>query len=326
MDSHKTETGMNTTGFDAVTSATFLSPGPTYVQIAMKAVGTVGNVLSIVANLITIVAIIKERLDKKSPAHILITSLSFADFLCGFSGMMTYIFRLLRPHVSIYVWNTGLWINAGLLYLMFAASLGTTVLIGLDRFVATTLPMKYKFIVTQRVTCVCLLLMWLFMIVISEAPLMYRSTEFDWSKETLFLVNFQLYQPSGYSEKVYGPFLCMMMVIICILYSGMFFSYKKMQRRIHSAISQESQNSGKLTKIFITIVTIMMICWTPVVYFILNPPSLVKMSDYTSLESDLFRVAFLLVTVPSYANNFVYAFQHRDYRTAYLNLLKRQQR
>lgn len=292
------------------------------LRIILKVVGMSGNILSITVNLFTIAAIITERLDKKAPAHILIASLSFADFLGGISGMVTYLFNLVQDSLSKHIQNTGVWINAGFVYLVFAVSLGNTVLIGLDRFVATTFPLKYKFIITRRVTYLSLLTMWLVMIVITLVPLIYRSTQYDWSNEQLLLANFKTFQPTGYSKYVYGPFLCSLMLALCIVYSAMFFSYHKSIRRINPAITQENQNSRKLTKIFITIVTIMIICWTPVVYCIVNQPDDAGTSNVNAPEYKIFRISFLLVTVPAYANNFVYAFQHRDYKMAYLHLLK----
>lgn len=289
-------------------------------RVFNKVIGITTSALSLTINLVTLVAIIHRRLDQKSLTNILIISLTVSDILCAISGLSGYFNNIFIHKNSIKKQNTLVWVQVGVGLTSYLTSLGITLLIGVDRFIATVKPLEYKRIVTRKLIYTGLVLMWLTVFALIGVPMCYRRTQFDGSQKQLLIVDLALLYPDGYSQQVIGPFVCSLLIANSLLYLIMFICYKRLANKL--LVSKSERKSRLMTRMFIIIVSIMVICWLPIAYFFINPPDKAVKDNFLSLKLMVQRIAFLVTTIPSFLNSFIYTCQHRDFRNALMHLLR----
>ena len=304
--------------WEASTEAGVLIPQKgTPFQMVVRAVGITGGVAAIAINALSVVAFIKGRLDQKSLTNIFITSLNCTDLLCGISGVMVFLASVIRDVYPKRNQNAFIWTLAALITFLFASSLANTFIIGCDRLLATVWPLHYKTIVTRTRVCLAIVIMFVAVFCIFCIPLCVSAASLDTSNTILTILTMDRLQPGKYSEYVIGPFIVLLMLLNCILYSVIFVAFRKSANKVQSTAHLE-QRSRRLTR---TILLVVLVCWMPTVFFIIFPPT-----EETGIRAMAYRAGFGLLLVPSCMNNFVYAFRQKEYKTAYMNLLKRSHR
>jgi hypothetical protein len=231
--------------------------------------------------------------------------------------LLTYTrFQLIHLY-SRWLRNVFCLVDYAVLPCLIFASLGNSILIGLDRFVATVRPLQYKHIVTPRRIGFCILLECIVIIAVVLVPIIYNTRRLD--LDVIHLeVPFYLVTvwPPGYNL-ILGPFIGALIFVNFVFYTGILVAFRKVRNTIQAS-SVSVLRSRKLTATVVTVVMITLICWSPVVLFYLMPatpenpdPKLVRISE----------VALTLMVVASYLNNVIYPMRIPDYRRAYLRLL-----
>uniref|UniRef100_UPI0037E8C301 trace amine-associated receptor 13c-like n=1 Tax=Semicossyphus pulcher TaxID=241346 RepID=UPI0037E8C301 len=114
------------------------------------------SVLTATLNLLVIVSISHYR-QLHTPTNLLLLSLAVSDFSVG----LLMVFQILLL--------SGCWFFGDLVcafyyvldYTLTSASIGTMVLISIDRYVAVCYPLRYSTIITQRIVEICVCICWL---------------------------------------------------------------------------------------------------------------------------------------------------------------------
>ncbi|ELT99188.1 hypothetical protein CAPTEDRAFT_196246 [Capitella teleta] len=263
------------------------------------------SVLAVVMNSLTITAIVKGNLVQKSVSHLFIASLIFVDLLCGVSMLSTQCVSMVYAvfgSSSVLVIVT--WTNAVINAMVFPGSLFISLVIGLDRAIATTHPLKYKSILTHQrgFTLLTVIAIFIFLTVVPAALLNVLTLD-----EIPVIMHPTAIYPDGYTTFFTSPLIFSLLVANSLFYLKVLGAYKRTLTR-YSTNNRLTMRSRKLTKTAMLTVLILIVCWLPLAVITAMPISCVNDVTYHSV--------FIVVVIPTFANNFIYAWNHRDFRRA----------
>ncbi|ELT88738.1 hypothetical protein CAPTEDRAFT_209377 [Capitella teleta] len=291
---------------------------PLYQEVIM-AVVCIECLLILAANPVTILAIIQSKLAQKSPAHFLIGALSVTDFL---SGLLFLLLQSLGWAIATIGITKAIielnWLTCLLSTLMMPCSLITSFLIGVDRFMAVTFPVKYKLHMKVKTAAFMVLGQWIFVSAIVLPAAIYKRTTEGPLK---FITNPPDIYPDGYAAYVTTPLAFILLIGNALLYVGVFWMHKVQTKKVANVQSNQVQARGRrLTRLCIIVVGVLIACWAPVTIVSALP---VPRNNPLALQVYKFVYSFCFVIniIPAFANNILYAWQHNDYRRAYLKLI-----
>jgi hypothetical protein len=219
---------------------------------------------------------------------------------------------------SGFVSNVLTLVNSALLQCLFLASLGNTLLIGCDRFVATTRPTEYRKLVSIRRVCGGILINWIALGFVIGIPMILHNLQQDLNIRVVYVLDVKIAHPKKYVEYVVDPLTFAMMLCNCILYSVILFKFYRISQRLPTSSTREIR-SRKLTATVVTVVLITLVLWAPTVFFCLLP---IEPGEVHSLRGLVYRIGLVMLIISSYLNNVIYAMRQPDYKLAYRRLLR----
>jgi len=128
------------------------------------------GIVIVIANILTLIVVIRTKKLRDVPANTFIMSLACADGMIGVL-LPAIILTLLTYDQNI--WIVSACIFRGPYYAMFSISLSTLLAIAIDRYVAVVHPLIYKMQMTvtiARFTCICI---WLLQLALWETLTCY---------------------------------------------------------------------------------------------------------------------------------------------------------
>jgi hypothetical protein len=307
--------GEQRTGFFAAFNST-----QTSYQLFFNILAIVQSVAAIAINSVTIAALIKYRMVRKSRAYLLILQQSFVDVFLGAFHVLRHSSLLLwwyekSPPVSIPL----SWIAAAGSCMLFVVTLNTTFMIGVDRAIATLVPLSYKRIMTVRSTVLVLVLSWVAILLCNVVAMGTKITNVLRDGPLLFLVIPTQIFPDNYTTYFAGPLLLFGLASNAVLYGLVWGAYKRATVR---AKAKGEMATRRITRTCVVTVSLMLLCWLPItVIGCVDPPfGNQKHMDIFRLTYDLSIVALML---PPYLNNILYAVYQKDFRSAYIDLFSK---
>jgi hypothetical protein len=268
----------------------------------------------LVVNPVTIAAMLKFRVVKKSRAYLFILNQSFVDFVTGIGSLLRYSAALMWWEKRSVESSIELsWVASIILNPMFIASLFTSFIIGVDRALATMNPLVYKRRVTVRASLLTLMLMWAFVGGAFVIPMVVNSIEVHRTGRPHFAFNPTVVYPDNFTTYFGGPLLMFCLISNVLLYALVLGAYMRMARKV--AASSGEAKKRRITRLCIVTVGAALVSWMPAVILGAVPtphPSTRAMVMYQTL-SDIFSAMTLPIC---YANNIFYAYYQKDIREA----------
>ncbi|ELT90311.1 hypothetical protein CAPTEDRAFT_191968 [Capitella teleta] len=266
---------------------------------------------SILANLLTITAIVSSRLNKHS-THILVANQSSCDLLVAVNTIATYVRAIYSHLLPLWLANVLRLANSVTMHSVIVISLGNSLLIGVDRFIATVSPFKYKSIATKKRVYYTIGLMWLAVIGVLSFPLVIHNINRKLDDWIINMMELTTIYPQGFPAFV-GVLMCSLMVTNFILYFAIMVAFQRVSGRVES-INATGQKSRKLTSTVAIVVMFTLVFYCPFVVYLMLPPAKGKADVVKRM---LAQVALVLITFASYINNIIYPLRQRRYRDAY---------
>lgn len=305
-------------------------PGPIYAIILQSFAMLIVMLLAIIGNILVIVAVLKfERL--KTVANSFIVSLAFADLLVAVFVMPFNASQVLagkwifgRIVCDIFNGNDVLFSTASILHLCS---------ISMDRYIAITDPFHYESKMTKRKVGLMLSCVWTAAVLISHGPVQlgwYTTPEerLNWNNRTdecNFVPN-KAYCAISSSISFWIP-----SVIMLFVYAKIYKEARRQEKNIHSltfqngggspSSKQEQKRMKKEHKAAKTLGLIMgafLACWVP--FFLWYVSS--SMCDTCHTPQIVVAILFWVGYFNSALNPLIYAFFNRDFRLAFIRLLR----
>ncbi|ELU17760.1 hypothetical protein CAPTEDRAFT_185966 [Capitella teleta] len=285
------------------------------IPMGALVVGLTSAAGSLLANLLTITAIISSRLNKHS-THILVANQSGCDILVAVNTIATYtrvIYSHLLPFWLSNILRLG---NSVTIHTVIVISLGNSLLIGVDRFIATVRPFKYKSMVTKKRIYCTIGLMWFVVISILMLPLTIHNRNRNLNTWAINLGDLSKIYPSGFPAFV-GFLMISLIATNSILYFAILVAFQQVSGRVESS-NETGKKSRKLTSTVAIVVIFTLAFYCPYIVFLIMPPTV---GNPSFTQYVLPHLAIVLITVGSYMNNIIYPLRQPDYRKAYLAVL-----
>ncbi|ELU04837.1 hypothetical protein CAPTEDRAFT_198496 [Capitella teleta] len=288
-------------------------------SVLVSGVVCIECIAAILLNTLTISAIVICGLGKRSATHLFIASLSVSDLL---SGVNILCFQVQRWLVDWIGSNSGLaatsWLNAVLAGIALPSSLQTSLVIGIDRALATSKPIKYKTLMSLRNAKLIILFQWILASVMVCIPAIYKYIGLDAAQRNKMIVQPPEIFPDSFNRHVALPMTYLNVTSITLLYIKVFLSYKKAIGKIE--VSADPVISRKLTRTAMIVTTLLIICWTPLAVVSSLPVPDQDTQAFIAYTA-AYKCVFIFLLLPAYLNNIIYALQHKDYKRAYMKVL-----
>lgn len=129
--------------------------------------------------------------------------------------------------------------------------------------------------------------------------------------------------PTLYEKYFLSPISYILLLMLVLLYLVVYFAYRRSTHRLGPLIcSKKEMQARKITKMTVRIVVLFVICWVPMITLApMTPPDPIQHPVRLAAFIMAFKLAFPILLIPNFANNFLYAWHQQDYKKAYLNLL-----
>ncbi|ELU00710.1 hypothetical protein CAPTEDRAFT_202108 [Capitella teleta] len=279
------------------------------------------SLLTMVINPFTVVAMALHGMLKKSATNLFIVSLCCADLI---TGTATFVLKLnevrvaRQPDLHSKFVAVLSWTAAGLTIIGYFSSLLTAFAIGLDRAVATIKPMKYRSWVTRKRGIVCLVAMWTLACIIVLTPLFMKLGSLDKEQPVPVIMHPPLAFPQEFIRYGSTPMIMCCLIGNALLYLAIVIAFNRVSHSTNSSAS--AKHSQRLTKTSVMVVSSLLICNTPITIMAALPPPTEPLQQ---LQANLiYNLLLIFLLVPTFSNNFLYAWHQRDFRRAYGRLLR----
>ncbi|ELT92432.1 hypothetical protein CAPTEDRAFT_217095 [Capitella teleta] len=306
---------------ETTTEASQVPPPSTAVfSVIVSSIVSLECIAAILFNPLTITAVLVCGLAQKSATNMFIASLSVSDFL---SGITIFCFQVQRWISILYGVNPALaaisWISATVSAIAFPGSLISALVIGVDRAIATSRPLTYKQLMSQHNAKLILAAQWSLLCCVVVTPAAYKYATLEQEQRNQLIINPPDVYPEGYTTYFTTPLSYVFLISNTLLYAKVFTSFRKAARRINTQGSNDAR-SRKLTKMAMMVTATLVICWLPLTIISALPPP-EPATEAFHVYSGIYESVFILLLLPSYLNNVIYALQHKDYKMAYLKIL-----
>lgn len=282
------------------------------------------SVITILINPMTIISMALYGSPMKNPSHIFILSLCLADYTQGLSMLLAKAQQLMiltQPGKTRTIAVLS-WVSSPLVILAFFASLFNILVIGVDRLLATVFPLRYKSLMTVPRSLGITLFVWTFVLLMIFIPFSLSASRVDSFEKLPILVYPNEILPLDFIIHFSTPLILASYLVISIIYGAVVIAYSRAFRRIRpkNSIKDKSRNVTKMILIIICML------------FFFNGPATVlgglpypdpqSFPHHISLHHFLIEFSYLLMLIPTFCNNFIYAWHLQDFRTSAMKLLK----
>ncbi|KAK2153914.1 hypothetical protein LSH36_281g02001 [Paralvinella palmiformis] len=281
------------------------------------------TIIIVLANLLTLIAVKRSMKLRNVPANTFILSLACADAMIGVLSPATLMTAITYDK---HVWISSVCLFRGPYYAMFSTSLHTLLAIAIDRYIAVVHPLTYRMRMTINIArniCICI---WLVQLTLWETLTCYYGSRISVGNGR-----------PGVSQDIFPgkivAFLTQIEILIPILGNIILYIviYMKLRKRAVFPVSninnvetlnvnQASAKTKVFTKMMALVVGYLILAWSP--YYIIIP--LYKMNDPGTPTWYVYTLDFvsILLYTNSFMNPIIYSWQYRDFREAYIKILK----
>ena len=264
---------------------------------------------SIMLNIVTIYAIHKTSAIAKTLKTLLL-SLAFSDVAVGLFSQPVYTFFLVKwLHLEHINCNTYQVLNIPFLLFLAASFLGV-VAVGVDRFLAVHLHLRYQELVTHRRVVVVVIGKWLC---------------------SAFFSLITLWGLAGAQEIIKSVIAAFCFIVTFVVYIRIYFTVRRHKNQIHSLQVQEVAHSDEIKSSIVLLKSTVGIFYVYLVFLICYLPSFICMAvirmygSSTALKQfSLYSMTFLFIN--SSLNPVIYCWKMRHVRHAIMNILRKMSR
>ena len=290
-------------------------------RLAMYSLNACTCALALIINPVTLVIIIRFPILRSSVTNVFIASLSASDILYGLTLWGSHNLGLVRSLGYIHI-SHGMIVRLAIAsnIMAFFSSLICTTWIGVDRAIATLDPLNYKRRMTRRMASGMVLSTWLYLfILIPGLTLLKYLTDDDDTRSIVILIAQDAF-PRKIYDYVIAPHIYLFVLTNVALYATILIAVLRRAKKVN--ISSNEKRNNHLTKMILTLVVLQVLALVPMATVIIIPvPDPVDRPTANAIYKVVYDVSILITASNSFTNAFVYAWQHRDYRNAYLQLL-----
>lgn len=262
---------------------------------------------------------------KRSSTNALIFSLCTSDLLLG-SSMVAWKFEHLA---SIYKWaeTETLAVVSYVAVASMAAgyfSSGThIILIGLDRLLATAMPLRYKVYMNADTCQKFLPIVWVLHLLGTYVPIGYKAWGLA-QKDVYVVINYsQDSFPDVYNLYFLVPFATLSLCTCATVYSAVIIVYLRAQHRIQNSRGHQTQ---KVTKMILKVVAVNIAFNGPIIACSSLPTPDASVWPHFTFYHVAFELAFFFMVIPTFCNNFIYASHLPEFKEAHKKLFHWQSR
>ncbi|ELT88933.1 hypothetical protein CAPTEDRAFT_215639 [Capitella teleta] len=230
------------------------------------------GIFSLLVNAFAFTSAIAQRSTKHKLIKILILNQNIADFTCAVGVLLSQLAGIIHDfHLD---WNRDrLTIGVyGLIIVSFTVSLANALLIGFERFIATSQPSVYKKTCTKRRLVICAGSVWIITLAVVLSPLIahFYGEDSNINGDRFYILQMQNNLPNMLAKLI--PIVyTLLMLGNCVLYLKIFLCFKRSRNRVN--VSAGEKSSRKMTVTVVTVMAATLICYTPTVVYFLAPPN-----------------------------------------------------
>ena len=261
---------------------------------------------SIMLNIVTIYAIHKTSAIAKTLKTLLL-SLAFSDVAVGLFSQPIYTFFLVKwLHLEHINCNTYQVLNIPVYFFLTASFLGV-VAVGVDRFLAVHLHLRYQELVTHKRVVVVVIGKWLCSAFVSSIAL--------WGLPSAWNITESVVAAFGF-------------IITFVVYTRIYLTVRRHKNQIHSMQVQEVAHSDEIKNFIVLLKStvgifyvylVFLICYLP--YFIYM--AVIRMYGSSTALKQFFLYSLTLMYLNSSLNPVIYCWKMRHVRHAIMDILRK---
>ena len=292
----------------------FLDYFPTYTELKALRSTFITNCIfnnfithtSIMLNIVTIYAIHKTSAIAKTLKTLLL-SLACSDVAVGLFSQPIYTFFLVKwLHLEHINCNTYQVLNIPVYFFLAASFLGV-VAVGVDRFLAVHLHLRYQELVTHRRVVVVVIGKWLC---------------------SAFFSLITLWGLTGAQEIIESVLAAFGFIVTFVVYIKIYLTVRRHKNQIHSMQVQEVAHSDEIKNFIVLLKStvgifyvylVFLICYLP--YFICM--AVIRMYGSSTALKQFFLYSLTLMYLNSSLNPVIYCWKMRHVRQAIVNILRK---
>ena len=278
--------------------------------IAIQVINVIIFMIILIGNLLNIIAYIKCK-SLRTVSNSFLTSLSVSDLL---SGLIQVINMIHLDKDAVFIPDLAECVSR----FVFLTSLVHLLLISVDRYIAINDPFHYTEKMTFKIAITLISLTWIIMALLTLSPLIVHAME-----------DVQLNTIPFYTYKSVILMVCYAIIIpaIAAMYGRILFVVRKQHSSVRDTTycsTNDDQPSGGSWRDYrpIIILTVLIVAtfvfWTPFICFSLYWIGSSNKNNFNTFA----RILGTMVFANSGLNVFVYASFSKEYRLAYINILR----
>ncbi|ELT91691.1 hypothetical protein CAPTEDRAFT_185892 [Capitella teleta] len=280
------------------------------IEQAIKFIVLFCSLLTIMVNPFTITAVMTM---KRRAINTFIISLCGADFITGMSTFLLKVNELfVKASESAAVVS---WTAISLTSISFFTSMSSAFLIGLDRALAILRPNEYRTGATFNRGLKATLLVWFLNVSLIIVPLAVKVAYLE-GPLPLALIPSQMFEKE-FVDYVTAPLVGIWMIGNIVLYIVIMIAFAKVSKKTNSTSAEK--RTRRLTKMSLIVLGALIVGNLPVTIMVSVPiPSEPAAMRRFKVTHDIFLIIML---IPTFVNNFIYAWNQPDFRQAYSRIL-----
>ncbi|XP_067224826.1 cannabinoid receptor 2 [Chanodichthys erythropterus] len=280
------------------------------------AIGTICLMIapfSLLVNVLVLVVIASSGNLQRHPSYQFMASLALADTIACCCFTIAFLdFHLFKSDDSFQ--RTKYLLRLSGVTIAFTGSVGSLLLMAVDRYYAIYKPITYKMQLTRKRALVGIVILWAVAFLISFLPLMGWSCNTSLSCSNLF----------PYVDRSYLAFFASLVLVVIVL---ILIAYALIVWWAHQhEANMNAEHPGlarmrmdiHLAKTFSCIIVILLVCWLPVLSFMMTD---VVMAELSKPQKRAFAFCSTLCLLNSGINPLLYTLRCRELRVALKSLV-----
>ncbi|XP_043110204.1 cannabinoid receptor 2 [Puntigrus tetrazona] len=280
------------------------------------AIGTICLViapLSLMVNVLVLFVIASSRNLRRHPSYLFMGSLALADTIaCCFFTIHFLDFHLSKPDNSFL--KTEYLLELGGVTMAFTGSVGSLLVMAADRYHAIYKASTYKVLLTRKRALVGIVTLWFVAALISFLPLM------GWSCQTCLSCSHLFPYVDRYYLAFFASLVSMVIVLILLAYALIVWWAHKHEAKMsaeHPELARMRVDIH-LAKTFGGVMLILLVCWLPVLSFMMTDVVTTKLSKP---QKRAFAFCSTLCLLNSGINPLLYTLRCRELRVELKSLV-----